>query len=174
MENNFYLNKFVNNVLDLPENRESLQYLGRLTQDCLYYFGQGNRADKYLWGRTAQEHIKKMKELVDSLPFDIEWCTPRDVMLFEKCFYTKEDTICLCQDAKVKLWDYLPDRIVGKDDETDIEEYISKQWFLDKMVPDPETGIEYYAVFIGGKPVDYLRADSILMDEIKEINNRRY
>ena len=114
MENNFYLNKFVNEILDLPENRENLRRLGCLTQDCLYYFGQGNRADKYLWNRTAQEHIKKMKEIVDSLPFDIDWCTPRDVMLFEECFYTEEDTICLCQDAKVKLWDYLPDEIVGK------------------------------------------------------------
>ncbi len=55
--------------------------LDRLTQDCEYYLGNGNRQAKHLWAGNEQAQIDKMRELWDAMPNDgkPEWLTREQI-----------------------------------------------------------------------------------------------
>lgn len=66
---------------------ETFRYrlLSRMRSDCIYFLGDGNRCEKYLWGSTISNHIKIMKELWNSFPDTgkPEWLTMEQIEEFE-------------------------------------------------------------------------------------------
>lgn len=56
-----------------PDTRFDYQLLSRLQQDCDYYLGAGNRANKHLWAQNEAAQIEKMRELYEQLPEKPEW-----------------------------------------------------------------------------------------------------
>ena len=59
--------------------------LDRMKSDCLYYLGNGNRCEKYLWSGNVTEHIRDMKDIWNAFPKDGKpyWLTMEDIMNFE-------------------------------------------------------------------------------------------
>ena len=169
------MNHIVDGIMSLDSNDYNLQMLGRLVEDVKYFLGVGRYNCKHLWGLNPKDHIKKRWEIYNKLPFEPEWCTGQDIRLFDEAMLFRDDSLlCLNNEAKVHLWDYLDMSFVGEDEETDLEKERHKQWFLDKMLPKgfSEQNV-VYIVFIGGKPVDYIHANSILAEELIKINNSR-
>jgi hypothetical protein len=62
------------------------QLLARLEQDCKYFLGNGNGANKHLWGDTPEEHIGFMKGIWNSFPEEgkPEWLSFEEILRFER------------------------------------------------------------------------------------------
>ena len=97
-DNTWYLNEFIRT--DYPKLREDkdtinestkesqneydYMLLDRLKQDCEYFLGNGNRAEKHLWAGNVNDQIAKMKELYNKLPEKPEWLSMEDIENYEK------------------------------------------------------------------------------------------
>lgn len=58
--------------------------LDRHKQDCKYFLGYGNGCEKYLHGKTVEDHIARMYELYEVLPVKPEWLTAEDIRSYER------------------------------------------------------------------------------------------
>lgn len=65
------------------------QLLARLKQDCDYYLGSGNGANKHLWAGNEAEQIAKMKELYSDLREKPEWLSLEDISFYEARMLSK-------------------------------------------------------------------------------------
>lgn len=76
-------------ITDITEDDNSYKFdyqlLDRHKQDCEFFLGHGNRQEKYLWGKTVDEHITNMRELYAKLPQKPEWLTEEQIDDYEKC-----------------------------------------------------------------------------------------
>lgn len=65
---------------------EKYQLLGRMKSDCEYYLGAGMKQVSSLWGKTVDNHLGCMKELLFSIPMEDrpEWLTYPDIAAFDK------------------------------------------------------------------------------------------
>ena len=65
---------------------QTYRMLSRLKQDVLYFLGNGNRSEKYLWALNVEDHIAEMRKHYDELPEGEkpEWLTEEDINQFEK------------------------------------------------------------------------------------------
>lgn len=66
------------------DNRSEYRLLDRLRQDCDYYLGGGERAEKHLWAGDVEKQIAKMRELYRQLPAKPEWLTEQDIDEYER------------------------------------------------------------------------------------------
>lgn len=66
------------------DNEYNYMLLSRLKQDCDYFLGNGNRAEKHLWAGNVDGQIAKMKELYNKLPEKPEWLSMEDIENYEK------------------------------------------------------------------------------------------
>ncbi len=66
------------------DNRSEYRLLDRLRQDCDYYLGSGERAEKHLWAGDVEKQIAKMRELYRQLPEKPEWLTEQDIDEYER------------------------------------------------------------------------------------------
>lgn len=62
------------------------QLLDRLTSDCEYYLGMGNRNVKHLYYDNEQKHIDAMKTLYNNFSDDVkpDWLTYEQILQYEK------------------------------------------------------------------------------------------
>ena len=60
------------------------QLLDRCRADCEYYLSYGNRQEQYLWGRSVDVHIAKMKALWKMVPEKPEWLSWQEILHYEK------------------------------------------------------------------------------------------
>lgn len=68
----------------LPEHhRSEYRLLDRLKQDCEYFLGNGNRAEKQLWAGSVIAQISKMRALYATVPEKPEWLTEADIDSYE-------------------------------------------------------------------------------------------
>ena len=78
----------------LTENNTDSEYqymlLDRLKQDCEYFLGNGNRAEKHLWAGSVDAQIKEMKKIWNSLKEKPEWLTMEDINNYEKLMKDKK------------------------------------------------------------------------------------
>lgn len=65
-------------------HRSDYMLLSRLKQDCDYYLGYGNRAEKHLWAGDADSQVAKMRELYAVLPEKPEWLTAEQIDEYER------------------------------------------------------------------------------------------
>lgn len=65
-------------------HRFDYMLLSRLKQDCDYYLGYGNRAEKHLWAGDVDSQIAKMRELYAALPEKPEWLTAERIDEYER------------------------------------------------------------------------------------------
>ena len=71
----------------------------------------------------------------------------------------------IMQDFKAEIWDWITnEEIVGKDESTDINKYLSSCWFVEKILFEVADGEAYYILWIGGKIADVFGLEFI--DEI--------
>lgn len=81
------------NVNSVTESNEyDYMLLDRLKQDCKYFLGNGNRAEKHLWAGNVNDQIAKMKELYNKLPEKPEWLSMEDIENYEKEMKQDEKT----------------------------------------------------------------------------------
>lgn len=66
------------------DNHSEYRLLDRLRQDCDYYLGGGERAEKHLWAGDVEKQIAKMRELYRQLPEKPEWLTEQDIDEYER------------------------------------------------------------------------------------------
>lgn len=91
------INGFISNIEKhyLKESNEDIlrrgdefryQLLDRLKQDCEYFLGNGNRAEKHLWAGNVKDQIQTMKDLYNSFSDDMkpEWISLEDINNYEK------------------------------------------------------------------------------------------
>jgi len=69
---------------DFNDGSFQYQLLDRCIQDCKYFLGNGQRNEKYLFGKTVYNHIKIMKELYFTLPEKPEWTSIEEIENLEK------------------------------------------------------------------------------------------
>ncbi len=71
--------------MSAPDDTTKFDYqlLARLQQDCDYYLGCGNRAQKHLWAGDEVQQIAKMKEVYAALPEKPEWLTLERIEQYE-------------------------------------------------------------------------------------------
>lgn len=132
--------------------------LAALVAEAKFFLGKGKHDVICLRGKTRSSHVNLMWETYQRLSFEAEWCTGQDLHLFERAIiFDEEDVICLEDEAKSYLWDFLPEEFVQKDEATDFEKERKKQWFLRKIKKWEGTG---YIVYVGGKPIDYVPENS--------------
>lgn len=62
------------------------QMLDRMKADCEYFFGGGNRIEKYLWAGSVADQIDYMKAIWWSFPDSErpEWLTLADIEDYER------------------------------------------------------------------------------------------
>ena len=65
-------------------HRFDYMLLSRLKQDCDYYLGYGNRAEKHLWAGDVDSQVAKMRELYAALPEKPEWLTADQIDEYER------------------------------------------------------------------------------------------
>ena len=105
----FYLND-----INLKESIDTSEYthkdskfkymlLDRLKQDCEYFLGNGNGAEKHLWAGNIDDQIKLMKDLYNSFSDDQkpEWISMEDIEKYEKEMksYNKNSATNLNEDS---------------------------------------------------------------------------
>ncbi len=82
----FSFNENFDPLKQSPEFRYRL--LDRLRSDCEYFFGNGHRNVKYLWGQDPHTHVSLMRKLYSS--FDIterpEWIDLNLISEYENRF----------------------------------------------------------------------------------------
>jgi len=68
------------------EDKFKYQLLSRMQQDCEYYLGNGNRAEKHLWAGNTVDHIATMKSIWNSFSEDEkpEWITWEKILEYEQ------------------------------------------------------------------------------------------
>lgn len=71
-------------ITEANQDEYNYMLLDRLKQDCEYYLGNGNRAEKHLWAGNVDGQIAKMKELYNKLPKKPEWLSMKDIENYEK------------------------------------------------------------------------------------------
>lgn len=71
--------------LEMPLD-EKMQFLGRMKSDCKYYLGEGRKQVFHLWGKSVDNHLKCMEELLFSIPREErpEWLTYEDIKDFSE------------------------------------------------------------------------------------------
>lgn len=154
------------------ENSLNEQLLFRLVSDCKYYLGHGNRNKNVLWSKDEYEQIKEMETRYRSLVIKPRGITDEDIRLFRLAMFNPEKVTCLHAGAKVFVGDHLPAEFVGTDGETNIDEYLNDQWFIERWELEDEP---IWLVWVGGKVVDYLVnedfVNEILAMEAQDIAN---
>lgn len=105
----FYLND-----INLKESIDTSEYthkdskfkymlLDRLKQDCEYFLGNGNGAEKHLWAGNIDDQIKLMKDLYNSFSDNQkpEWISMEDIEKYEEEMksYNKNSTTNLNEDS---------------------------------------------------------------------------
>lgn len=105
----FYLND-----INLKESIDTSEYthkdskfkymlLDRLKQDCEYFLGNGNGAEKHLWAGNIDDQIKLMKDLYNSFSDNQkpEWISIEDIDNYEKQMksYNKNSATNLNEDS---------------------------------------------------------------------------
>lgn len=114
---NARLKKLKNKKTESKDNEGSeydYMLLDRLRQDCEYFLGNGNRAEKHLWAGNVNDQIAKMKELYNKLPEKPEWLTMEDIENYEK--EMKQDTVEEAYDISYHLAEY--DKVLRNDNDT--------------------------------------------------------
>ena len=82
----------INESTKESQNEYDYMLLDRLKQDCEYFLGNGNRAEKHLWAGNVNDQIAKMKELYNKLPEKPEWLSMEDIENYEKEMKQDEKT----------------------------------------------------------------------------------
>lgn len=134
------------------ENRFNESMMFRLVSDCKYYLGHGNRDKNVLWAKNEEDQIFEMRRVYNHLVVNPRGITDEDIRLFDLAMHKPEKVTCLHAGAKVLLWDHLPEEIVGKDGDTNIDDYLNDQWFIERW--EFEDG-PIWLVWVGGKVADY-------------------
>lgn len=141
--------------------------LAALVAEAKYFLGKGRYDVNCLRGKRRSSHVNLMWDTYQKLYLEVDWCTGQDLRLFERAItFDEEDVICLEDEAKSYLWDFLPEEFVLKDEATDFEKEREKQWFLCKV---KWKGIGYI-VYVGGKPIVYMPEDSAPIKTTIKIN----
>jgi hypothetical protein len=70
------------------ESEDSTRYtymmLSRLQQDCDYFLGHGNGAEKHLWAGSVEGQISEMRKLWNELEIKPEWISKENIDEYEK------------------------------------------------------------------------------------------
>ena len=72
------------NTINIKDYSFEYQLLDRCKQDCEYFLGNGNKNEKFLWGKNVKDHIAKMRELYNIVPLEPEWLSMSDISNYEK------------------------------------------------------------------------------------------
>lgn len=150
------------------------QRLDKLKADCQYYLSYGRRNSKHLEGHSVDAHIENMWDEWRKCRVEPDFLTAKDIELFRMAMASETNGITfITQDIKGDIWDWVTnEEIIGKDDETDINKYLSQCWFVEKIVPTNDTDA-YYILWIGGKLADTFSCtfiDELLEKQQKIIN----
>lgn len=155
---NARLKKLKNKKTESKDNEGSeydYMLLDRLKQDCEYFLGNGNRAEKHLWAGNVDDQIAKMKELYNKLPEKPEWLSMEDIENYEKEMKQEKsvinESITNLDDAKSKIIKWYKDK--DYDCETIMDEakryMTSEDWHYMKEDADDTIGDstfeEYYS-----------------------------
>ena len=140
--------------------------LDKLKQDCQYYLTYGQRNAKHLEGKSLDTHIENMWDEWRACRIEPEWCTAIDIELFRRAMSSETNGMTfVMQDFKAEIWDWITNEgIIGKDESTDINKYLSSCWFVEKILFEVADGEAYYILWIGGKIADVFGLEFI--DEI--------
>lgn len=167
-------NNFKNNIPTVEKASSLLQEmdkyhymrLDKLRQDCQYYLTYGQRNAKHLEGMNLDTHIENMWAEWRACRIEPEWCTAIDIELFRRAMSSETNGVTfIMQDFKAEIWDWMTNEgIIGKDEGTDINKYLSSCWFVEKILFEVADGEAYYVLWIGGKLVDVFGLEFI--DEI--------
>ena len=86
-----YMNENLSESIDTSEythkdSKFKYMLLDRLKQDCEYFLGSGNGAEKHLWAGNIDDQIKLMKDLYNSFSDNQkpEWIFIKDIDNYEK------------------------------------------------------------------------------------------
>lgn len=89
--NQYALNENLSESIDTSEythkdSKFKYMLLDRLKQDCEYFLGNGNGAEKHLWAGNIDDQIKLMKDLYNSFSDDQkpEWISIEDIEKYEE------------------------------------------------------------------------------------------
>ena len=103
-----YMNENLSESIDTSEythkdSKFKYMLLDRLKQDCEYFLGNGNGAEKHLWAGNIDDQIKLMKDLYDSFSDNQkpEWISIEDIDNYEKQMksYNKNSATNLNEDS---------------------------------------------------------------------------
>lgn len=72
------------------------QLLDRCKSDCEFFLGLGGYQEKYLWGQSVKEHIRKMRELYCLLPVKPAWCTWERINMYERIMSHTDKGAIVC------------------------------------------------------------------------------
>lgn len=76
------MNEFIKEVANGEHGHEyKYMFLSRLQSDVKYYFGYGDRHDKYLWAGSITEQLDSMQYILDSFESEEkpEWLTDEHI-----------------------------------------------------------------------------------------------
>ena len=167
-------NKTVGEVLGIirEENNFDEKTMFRLVSDCKYYLGHGGRNKNVLWAKNEEDQIFEMRRVYNRLVVKPRGITDEDIRLFDLAMRKPDKVTYIHYGARDLIWDHLDLSFVGKDEETDIDEYNDDQWFLERWEIKDEP---VWLVWIGGRVVDYFvnedLVNEILEKEAEDIKN---